>query len=40
MAVDNGQIQVVAPNKPGKLLPVVVKSTQGYSNTDMTITIN
>src|SRR5262249_49403918 len=39
MAINNQQIVVVAPNTPGKAMPVVVKTTQGISNTNATITI-
>jgi hypothetical protein len=38
--LNNQQIQVVAPDTPGNALPVIVKSTQGFSNTNVTITIS
>jgi hypothetical protein len=37
--VSDTQIQVVAPNTPGSSLPVVVKTSQGLSNADVTINI-
>jgi hypothetical protein len=37
--VSDTQIQVVAPNTPGSSLPVVVKTSLGLSNTDVTINI-
>jgi IPT/TIG domain/RTX calcium-binding nonapeptide repeat (4 copies) len=39
MAISNQQIVVVAPNTPGQSLPVVVKTTQGFSNANVPITI-
>jgi hypothetical protein len=35
----DGQIQVVAPNTPGNALPVIVKTSQGLSNANVTINI-
>jgi hypothetical protein len=37
--VNDHEIQVIAPATPGKALPVVVKTAQGFSNADVTITI-
>lgn len=37
--VSDTAIQVVAPDTPGESLPVVVKSTQGFSNDNVKITI-
>ncbi len=37
--LSDSQISVVAPNTPGNALPVVVKTTQGVSKGDVTITI-
>jgi Ca2+-binding RTX toxin-like protein len=37
--LSNQQIQVVAPDTPGQALPVIVKTTQGFSNSNVTITI-
>ena len=37
--LSNQQILVVAPDTPGQALPVIVKTTQGFSNTNVTITI-
>jgi hypothetical protein len=37
--VSDTQIQVVAPNTPGSSLPVVIKTSLGLSNTDVTINI-
>jgi hypothetical protein len=37
--VNDHEIQVVAPDTPGKDLPVVVQTTQGYSKDVVTITI-
>lgn len=37
--VSDTRIQVVAPNTPGASLPVVVKTSQGFSNSDVTISI-
>lgn len=37
--LSDSQIAVVAPNTPGNALPVVVKTTQGFSQGDVTITI-
>ncbi len=39
MALNNQQIQAVAPDTPGKALPVVVKTALGLSNSNATITI-
>jgi hypothetical protein len=37
--VSDTQIEVVAPNSPGSALPIVVKTTQGLSNANVTIDI-
>jgi hypothetical protein len=39
MAINSQQIEAVAPDTPGQALPVVVKTTQGFSGADATITI-
>jgi hypothetical protein len=36
---NDNQITVTAPDMPGMNLPVVVQTTQGFSNDDVTITI-
>jgi hypothetical protein len=39
VVLDDGQIEVVAPNTPGNNLSVIVRTSQGFSNGDVAITI-